>query len=210
MTLIAQTRRHALALMSAGLLAACSGGDSIGPTGDLVDMSIGAPDAPVELVEYASATCGACAGFHVTMKDTIETLVDEGKLRYVFREYPLNGSPVDVAAFAVARCAGEDKYFDVIDDLFTNQRGIVVSAQNGSLRAALQAVAARNGVEQAAFETCLTNEEIKTNIQNAALAGAAAGVRETPTLFLNGIKLEGAEGRSPESLTELVEERAAS
>lgn len=197
-------RRHFLIALTAFTLAAC-GGES-GPTGqakDLVDMSMGQETAPAVLVEYASTTCGACANYHATMSETIKTLTDEGKLRYIFREFPRD--QVDIAGFATARCAGDDKYFEVLGDLFENQRGILAAARNGTVRAALQAVGARHGIDAAKFEACLADEEIRTAISNAAKFGQAEGITETPTLYINGVRLDRAEGRTPESLITLVE-----
>ena len=203
-------RRDALLAFSALLLVACSGSDDTGSVKaeDLVDMSMGPSNAPATLVEYASTTCGACAAYHKEMKDTIESLTDEGKLKFIFREFPR--SQIDIASFATARCAGEDKYFDVIDDLFTNQQGIVAAARAGTLRTALEAIGMRHGVEKAAFESCLEDETILTAITNASTYGEENGVGETPTLLLNGVKLEYPAGRSPESLTELIGVTASS
>lgn len=197
--------RHFLTALAGLALVAC-GGEPTGPTGkaeDLVDMTMGSETAPAVLVEYASTTCGACAYYYNEMHETIETLADEGKLKFIFREFPRD--QVDLAGFATARCAGEDKYFEVLGDLFKNQQGILAAARNGTVRAALQAVAARHGVDAARFETCLADEEIRTAISNAATFGEAQGVSGTPTLFLNDVLIEGVESRSPEGLIALVD-----
>lgn len=199
-------RRHALAILGSALLVACSGGGETAAL-DLKDMTMGSPDAPVEMIEYASSVCPACANYDATMKETIVQLVEDGKLHYVFREFPRDA--VDTAGFVTARCAGDDKYFDVLSDLFKNQRGILAAAQNGSAGVALQAIAARHGVDKAQFEACLQDEELKDYVANAALAGYQADVSATPTIFLNGIKLGNGEARTPEDLIKLVEERQA-
>lgn len=208
MTSFAALRRHFLILTAAALLAACSGGDDAPGSAaarpdTLVDMVYGQETAPVELIEYASTTCPACAAYHKRMKDTIFTLADEGKLRYVFREFPRN--QVDIAGFATARCAGDDKFFDVLDDLFEKQQGLGAASRNGTIRTALQTLASQHGVDEAGFEACLEDPIIRGAISNAALAGEADEVTETPTLFLNGVKLSRQEGRTPENLIELIE-----
>lgn len=199
-------RRQVLFALCAVALSACGGGASNGgpSEADLVDMSVGPTDAPVVMIEYASSVCGACAGYHAAMNDTIKMLAAEGKIRFIFREY--STSDVDTAGFSIARCAGTDKYFDVVDDLFTNQRGLLQAARSGTVRTSLQTIAARHGLDKEQFETCLANEEVQENISNAGLYGNANGVDGTPSLFLNGVKLEGLEGRTPESLIKLVEE----
>lgn len=199
-------RRTILIALSALALAACGGGNSAGgiSESELVDMSIGSDTAPVVLVEYASSVCPACAAYHVTMEETIKTLVEEGKLRYVFREFARDN--VDTAGFAVARCAGSDKYFDVLGDLFENQRGLLQAARNGTVRASLQTIAGRHGLDQTAFEACMVNEGVQNDIRNSGIYGQSQGVKATPTLFLNGVELNPPEGRTPESLIALVED----
>ena len=137
------------------------------------------------------------------MSETIKKLADEGKLRYVFREFARD--QVDTAGFAVARCAGDDKYFDVLDDLFVNQRGLLQAARNGTVRASLATIASRHGLDNAAFEACLVYEAVQENILNAGKYGTGQGVNETPTLILNDVKLIPPEGRTPESLIALVD-----
>src|SRR5215469_13721819 len=103
---------------STSTLARATGGPAveIKPT----DMVHGSKDAPVTIVEYASMTCPHCAAFQ---KDVIPKLnkdyVDTGKVRVVFREYPLDGAAR--MASAVARCLSGDQYFSFIDLLFKNQ-----------------------------------------------------------------------------------------
>ncbi len=170
---------------------------------DLNDMTRGPADAPAVLVEYASTTCPACAAYHELMGDTIKQYADEGKLRFVFREYPRDA--VDIAGFTTARCAGDDKYFDVLDDLFKNQQGLAAASRNGSVRVALQAIAQRHGVDAAKFEACLDDETIRSHISNAQKFALSQGVGGTPALYFNGAELSGAEARTPESLLSLIE-----
>ena len=116
------SRRTALAAISALALAACGNGDSAGngpviaDTGELGHVK-GAADAPVTLIEYASPTCPACKYWHDEIQpEIVRDYVDTGKVKFVFREFPLHQP--DVPAYLVAMCAGEDKYFDVMAELF--------------------------------------------------------------------------------------------
>lgn len=89
--------------------------------GSLPDKILGSADAPVTVVEYASMTCGHCANFHMnTYPHLKKEYIDTGKVRFIFREFPLD--PVALAAFMLARCMPEDKYFDTVDTLFEKQR----------------------------------------------------------------------------------------
>lgn len=202
--------QYCLRVATAGLfvvIAACTpdAASLDGPSGPLNDMALGQDTAPVTLIEYASVTCGACFQYHRDVVPAIKDMVDDGRVRFIFREFPTAPEEVAIAGFAIARCAGEDEaYFAVLDDLFANQSGILAASRNGSVRAALEAVAARHGVDAAEFEACLADPDVRTDIANATKQGRAEGVTGTPTLFLNGRVLQGAEGRSPESITELV------
>jgi len=208
MSAIRMARRSTIAALFALGLAACGGdssGDRATATGDLVDKTMGSADAPVEFIEYASITCGACAQYHRDVLPTIKEMVDQGRVRFVFREYPTPPAEVAVAGFAAARCAADDAaYFAMLDDMFENQQGILAATRNGTVRTALQAVAARHGVDGAAFDACLNDEKIRSEIQAAATKGQNDGVNSTPTFFLNGRRLSGVEGRTVESIEELV------
>ena len=83
-------------------------------------MFVGPEDAPVTIIEYASMTCPHCANFHKgTYKQLKEKYIDTGKARLIFREFPFDD--LALAAFMLARCAGDDKYFGMIDVLFEKQ-----------------------------------------------------------------------------------------
>src|SRR5687768_5061793 len=84
------------------------------------DMALGKPDAPVTVIEYASMTCPHCAHFHAeTLKAFKEKYVDTGKVRLIFREFPFDG--LALRASMLARCAGAERYFPMLDVLFQQQ-----------------------------------------------------------------------------------------
>jgi protein-disulfide isomerase len=89
--------------------------------GPLDDIVMGAPTAPVTIIEYASMTCPHCAHFAVEIFPKLkEKYIDTGKAKYMMREYPLDG--LAAAAFMLARCAGPDKYYPMIETLFAQQQ----------------------------------------------------------------------------------------
>ena len=95
--------------------------DDLHAPGQLGDKVLGAADAPVTVVEYASMSCPHCGAFHRDMFDDFRLkYVDSGKVRFVFREFPLNAAAFAVAM--VARCAPADRFFDVIRHLFRHAR----------------------------------------------------------------------------------------
>ncbi len=88
--------------------------------GALPDMSLGSQDAPNVIVEYASMTCPHCAQFDKVVFPELKTkYIDTGKARLIFREFPLDG--LAARASMLARCAGPDRYFAMIDVMFQTQ-----------------------------------------------------------------------------------------
>nr|WP_319386097.1 thioredoxin domain-containing protein [uncultured Roseibium sp.] len=195
-----QTRRQFLkttALASAALGVAASipafaqsvDVDDLLVPGPLGDKILGDENAPVTVVEYASMTCGHCANFHKnTWKPLKEQYVDTGKVRFIFREFPLD--PVSAAAFMLARCAPAENYFEIVDTMFENQRAwaFTDNPYNSLLDFSKQI-----GFTQESFEECLTNQGLLDAV-NAVRDRAANefGVNSTPTFFINGARHPGA------------------
>jgi len=157
--------------------------------GPLGDKALGAEDAKVTVVEYASMTCGHCANFHNKTYPAIKSdYIETGKVRFIFREFPLD--PVAAGAFMLARCAPADKYFDIIDTMFEQQRtwAFTDNPYNSLLNFAKQI-----GFTQESFEECLTNQGLLDAV-NAVRDRASNmfGVNSTPTFFINGEKHTGA------------------
>ncbi|TYC62410.1 twin-arginine translocation signal domain-containing protein [Rhodobacterales bacterium] len=157
-----------------------------GPLGDKV---LGDENAPVTIVEYASLTCGHCANFHeTTFKDLKKDYIDTGKVRFIFREFPLDA--VAAAGFMLARCSPQDKYFNVVDIMFEQQRSW---AFTDNPYQSLLDFSKQIGFTQESFEECLTDQGLLDSV-NAVKDRAAGefGVNSTPTLFINGEKHSGA------------------
>ena len=158
--------------------------------GALPDMVIGKADAPVTIVEYASMTCSHCANFHNTVLPTIkEKYIDTGKVKLVFREFPLD----ERAALAsmVARCAGEDKSLPFISMLFKQQDEWAAAKQDFLPK--LFKFGQQVGFTRQAFDKCRQDEKLIKNIIAVRDRGNTAfGVNSTPTFFINGKRMEGA------------------
>jgi protein-disulfide isomerase len=155
-----------------------------GPLGDKI---IGAENAPVTIVEYASVTCPACATFHRETYPTLKSkYIDAGKVRVIFREFPTQPAPIAIAGFMLARCSG-DKYFPMLDAIFEQQQSWAQDPYNGFLRIARQA-----GLSQERFEACLSDQKLAENIQEVAVRGNKEfKVESTPTFFINGKRFVG-------------------
>jgi protein-disulfide isomerase len=157
--------------------------------GPLPDLVLGKADAPITVVEYASMTCGHCAAFHNKVLPALkEKYIDTGKMRLVFREFPLD--KVAAAASMLARCAGGDKSFPLISALFHTQESWAFVKQGADPRPELLKVAKQAGFNEESFNKCINDQKMLDDI--AAIRARAAdtfGVNSTPTFFINGKKL---------------------
>ena len=155
------------------------------------EMILGDPAAPIEIIEYASMTCGACAAFHAdTLPDLKANWLETGRARLVFREYPLDGLALRVAA--LARCAGGDTFFGFVDVLFRT-RARWVGADDPA--AELKAIVASGGRDPAIVDQCFDDRGVMQQIlEGLEEARATHGVRVTPTLVLNGEVVSGDPG----------------
>src|ERR1700744_6017788 len=117
------SRRQVLtAALAAGALIATPvlGAAVMAPSTD--DMSLGNPDARVTVIEYASASCPHCAHFNNEVFPAFKAkYIDTGRVHYVFREFLTAPAEIAAASFLIARCAGRDKYFSVLDSIFRGQ-----------------------------------------------------------------------------------------
>ena len=166
-----------------------SGPDVAKPV-SLPDMALGPANAPVTITEFASMTCPHCAAFNETVFPKIKSeYIDSGKIRFVFREFPL-----DIKAAAgsmLARCIAKDdagKYFAVIDMLFKQQNDWVLKNTTETLiRIGKQA-----GLTQQAVEDCLKDQALLDKIAaDQKFANEVLKVNSTPTFFINGEMIRG-------------------
>ena len=186
------SRRFLLVLAGvAGLsLAACNQGGGGAGAAAQGDMTLGDPNAKVKIVEYASVTCSHCATFNNEVFPAFKAkYVDTGKVHYTLRELLTAPEPISAAGFLVARCAGKDKYFEVVDAIFRNQQDIVLG---GDPRGSLMRIAQTAGLSEADFNKCVEDQGARDALAKRVEQASAAGVASTPTFFINGAKREGA------------------
>jgi protein-disulfide isomerase len=156
-----------------------------GPLGDKI---LGNDLAPVTVIEYASLTCGHCAAFHeVGYKFLKEKYIDTGKVRYILRDFPLD--PLAVAGFMLAHCAGDGKYFPMVDLLFAQQKAWTQTDKPVDV---LLSLVKQAGFTQETFEACLKNQSIYEGVNAVRKTGTEKfKVDSTPTFFFNGRKATG-------------------
>jgi protein-disulfide isomerase len=155
--------------------------------GPLGEMSLGDDKAPVTIIEYASMTCPHCAHFHETTYQELKTkYIDTGKVRFIFREFPLD--QLAAAGFMLARCGGKERFFPMIEILFHQQKDWVIQRPLQPL----MAIAKQAGLSEQAFNECLKNQQVLDGIEEVRQRAVKFGVQSTPTFFINGKLFRGA------------------
>jgi protein-disulfide isomerase len=150
------------------------------------DFSLGSPDAPVKIVEYASFTCPHCAHFHETVFKTLKTdYIDTGKVQFTLREVYFDR--YGLWAAMVARCGGDMRYFGIHDMLFAQQQDWAASQDPTEVVGKLKTIGLAAGLDQAALDSCLNDQaQAEALIKQFETNMAADGVKGTPTVFVNG------------------------
>lgn len=182
------TRRLALLGLLTPALAGCGkaggGGAAGGPVPD--DMGLGNPAAKVTVVEYASVACPVCGRWYKEVWPSFKAkYVDTGKVNYEFREMLVgdqNEQAIAASGFLLARCAGKDKYFTVVDAVFASQPSLFSDPNT-----VLVGIAKTVGLSEAQFDACVRDETalsaLTARVQNNATSGK---VDATPTFVVNG------------------------
>lgn len=147
-------------------------------------------DAPVIIVEFSDFQCPFCAAFYQnTLPKIEENYIKTGKVKFVFRDFPLPSHVNAQKAAEAAECAGEqNKFWEMHNMIFDNQEkiGIADLKQNAKFL----------GINVAAFDGCLDSGKYADEVKKDLNDGSVAGVSGTPTFFINGEKLVGAQSFS--------------
>ena len=169
-------------LQLASLPAAASNWEKAG------DMAIGAPEAPVSVIEYFSLTCSHCRDFHTETFPRLRTeYVETGKVRFIARDFPLNRPALDAAI--LAHCAGPGRYFAFIETLFNTFDNWTRAADYLN---ALGQIGQLGGISEGQFQNCLGDQALETKIFSSILeAQEKFDIKSTPSFIINGKKHEG-------------------
>jgi protein-disulfide isomerase len=156
----------------------------------LPDMALGSAKASVTITEFASMSCPHCAAFEQNVFPMIRSkYIDTGKVRYVFREFPLDIKAAAVSM--VARCmAGDDaeKFFGAIDIMFKQQDQLMTDTQES-----LKRIGGQAGMSGDAVEACVKNQVMLDKLSaDEQFANETLKVDATPTFFINGEMSKGA------------------
>src|SRR5215469_11967606 len=144
----------------------------------------GPKDAPVTIVEFSDFECPYCGAAHDTVEQVMSTYA--GKVRLVYRQFPLSFHPHAAKAAEASLCAlDQGKFWEYHDVLFKNQKKLEPTD--------LKAHATEVGMDVQKFDQCLESGDKKKSVDADQQAGLAAGVGGTPAFFINGIFLNGAQ-----------------
>ncbi len=146
--------------------------------------SKGAENAPVTIVAFSDFECPFCSRVNPTIEQVMKEY--DGKVRFVFRDYPLPFHAKAPKAAEAAHCANEQgKFWEMHDVLFANQKAL----EPADLKKHAGTIA---GLDQAKFDTCLDSGKHAETVTRNMADGEEAGVQGTPAFFVNGTSLSGA------------------
>lgn len=155
----------------------------LSPSTASLDKSKGAADAPVVVMEYGDFQCPACRQFTVDAKRRLEDeYVSKGQVRFVFRNFAFLGAESQWAAEA-AECANDQgRFWDYYDKIFKEQNGENVGTFG---KDNLKRFATDLSLDTGQFNACLDSGKYTAKVRQETREGELAGVRGTPTIFVN-------------------------
>jgi len=154
------------------------------------DLIIGDKDAPVTIIEYASLSCSHCANFHInTLPDLKKEYIDTGKVRMVFRDFPLN-YPALIGSM-VLKCIPEDLRYDYMNALFLLREKWVLR-ENAKSTEELYKIMQSGGMSKEDFDNCLKNDDLGNEILQGRMdVQNEFSIESTPSFIINGILFSG-------------------
>ncbi|WP_375551246.1 DsbA family protein [Rhodophyticola porphyridii] len=182
-----------------------AGAQATGDMPEIVDMALGQEDAPVTVIEYASFTCPHCATFHENVFPQIkENYIETGKVRFVYREVYFDR--FGLWATMVARCAGPERYFAVVDRIYETQREWV-QGEPATVAENLRRIGRSVGLGEAELEACLTDADMaQALVDRYETHQEEHNIPGTPTFIIDG---EQFSNMSYASFAEILDERVA-
>jgi protein-disulfide isomerase len=171
-------------------------------TSQITEMTMGAEDAPVTVIEYASFTCPHCASFHAgPFKQLKADYIDEGQVQFIYRDVYFD--PFGLRASMVARCGGEEKFFGIADMIYEQQRDWT-QGEPAEIFDNLRRIGKVAGLEAESVESCLNDQDkAKALVAWYQKNAEADDVTSTPTLIINDEKYSN---MSYEDLKAIIEE----
>jgi protein-disulfide isomerase len=173
----------------ASLVGAAYAQDAAIDTSSVIEMSVGSPDAPITLIEYASYTCPHCANFHTGAYQKIkENYIDTGKVRLIYREVYFDR--YGLWASMVARCGGPEKFFGITEMIYEKQSEWSRAGGAPEIAGELRKIGLLAGLEKDQLEACLTDgTKAQTLVAWYQENAEEHEVTGTPSFILNGRKV---------------------
>lgn len=176
------------------------GADAVGEDGQKVDVSadddafLGDKKAKVVLIEFSDFQCPFCRRF---WKETLPLLkkefIDTGKIKFVYRDFPLSFHPSAQPAAEATECAEEqNKFWEMHDKIFEEQEKLGQGTEQFAV-SDIKKWAGQIDLDKTKFNQCLDSAKYKAEVEKDSADGAAAGVSGTPTVFVNGKRIVGAQ-----------------
>ena len=155
-------------------------------TKEIVEMVLGAEDAPVEIIEYASYTCPHCANFHTNVFDDIKkNYIETGKVKFVYREVYFD--KYGIWASLIARCGGEEKFFGITDLIYKGQKEWARAGSDGAIADELRKIGKLAGIGQDEVEACLTDANyIRALVEWYQANAERDNIQSTPSFLIDG------------------------
>jgi len=162
------------------------------------DPSLGPANAPVTIVEFSDFQCPFCSRAESTVKAVLEKY--KGKIHFVYRDFPLGMHPFAAKAAEAAQCANDQgKFWEFHDALYADQTKLAVPD--------MEATAGKLGLDAAKFKSCLDSGKFASEVAKDVQDGNKAGVSSTPSFFINGVSVVGAQ--SPDAFSEIIDQELA-
>ncbi|MBV1864395.1 MAG: DsbA family protein [Rhodobacteraceae bacterium] len=184
------TRRTAMKTIAAGAATLLAFPQTVFAQDDaskVIEMTLGAEDAPITMIEYASFTCPHCANFHTdVMGDLKADYIDTGKVKFIYREVYFDR--FGLWAGLLARCGGEAKYFGFIDLLYSRQREWMAGgAEPATIIANMKKLGKIAGLGDETMDACLQDQEkAQAMVAEFQKNATADEINATPTFMIDG------------------------
>lgn len=164
------------------------------------DPILGNPQAPVSIIEFYDFQCGYCKIFaEDTLPQIINNYIKSGKVKFIFKDFSILGEDSKTAAIA-ANCAFEqNKFLEFHDGLYSLKNENEIFSDKNIL-----ALAQKLNLNIFKFNNCIGLQKNKELVEEDIKEGKLSGVRGTPTIFINGIKISGAQSFS--SIAQIIEQ----
>lgn len=172
------------------------------------DVVLGSTSAPVTVVEYGSLTCPHCADFQNKKFESFKAeWIDSGKVKFVFRQFPIDQSAM--AAAALVHCLPMSEQHEAINGMYGSIKEWAVGDLKVTIPAELTKILGREVTFEKDFQSCVSGEGFQQIVLKPAFDGMKNGIQATPTFFVNGEKIVGFSEAQPRTIDELVAKKLA-